>query len=87
MNNESELQNLIRIGKVSAVNRATMTATVFYERQGIMSGELKILKQDRTVTVEGVIYKCAPWIPSPGQKVVTIHPPGGEGDGYILGGV
>ena len=83
-----ELKDIVRIGQVSKVNSGNMTARVKIPDQGIVTGDLRIVK--RTPTVEcktGCDIKIKPWIPTVGQWVLCIFKPYGEGDGFIIGGI
>lgn len=73
-NDIQELKDMVRIGVVSSVNTAKMTAKVKIEELGIITADLKIVQQSS-------------WIPHVGQWVLCIFKPDGEGDGFILGGV
>lgn len=85
-----ELQALVRVGIVSKVNAGDMTARVKYVQQGTMSGDMKLLQNHPdSCTTE---YKCPAcgkcrWVPEPGQYVLCVLIPGGDGDGVILGGI
>lgn len=70
-----ELKDIVRIGQVSKVNAGEMTARVQIPDQGIVTGDLRIVKQQQ------------PWIPIVGQWVLCIFKPDGEGDGFIIGGI
>ena len=83
-----ELKDIVRIGQVSKVNSGNMTARVKIPDQGIVTGDLRIVK--RTPTVEcktGCDIKIKPWIPTVGQWVLCIFKPDGEGDGFVIGGI
>lgn len=72
-----ELRNILRIGIISSVNEADLTAKVKFVQQNIMSGELKLLQNSPS----------GKWIPEPGQYVMCLLMAGGDGDGVILGGI
>ena len=83
-----ELKDIVRIGPVRKVHSGNMTARVKTPDQGIVTGDLRIVK--RTPTVEcktGCDIKIKPWIPTVGQWVLCIFKPDGEGDGFIIGGI
>lgn len=85
-----ELQALIRIAIVSKVNPDNLTARVKYLQQGTMSGDMKVLQNHPGgCPTEGICPNCGQckWLPKPGQYVLCILIPGGDGDGIILGGV
>ena len=75
-NDIRELQDIVRIGIVSSVNKERMTARVKIEEQGIVTGDLQI--------VQSTYDK---WLPEMGQWVLCIFKPEGEGDGFIIGGI
>ncbi len=83
-----ELKDIVRIGQVSKVNAGEMTARVQIPDQGIVTGDLRIVKRPPTVECEtGCKIKAKPWIPTVGQWVLCIFKPDGEGDGFIIGGI
>lgn len=82
------IQSIVRIGQVSKVNAGEMTARVQIPDQGIVTGDLRIVKRPPTVECEtGCKIKVKPWIPTVGQWVLCIFKPDGEGDGFIIGGI
>ena len=78
-----ELKDIVQTGIVSSVNPGQRTARVKIEDQGIVTGDLKILRNEPIIENESV----KPWTPTVGQWVVCIFKPGGDGDGFILGGI
>ena len=63
-----ELKDIVRIGQVSKVNAGEMTARVQIPDQGIVTGDLRIVKRPPTVECEtGCKIKVKPWIPTVGQ--------------------
>ena len=80
-----ELKDIVRIGRVSKVNSGNMTARVQIPDQGIVTGDLRIVKRQPTVECEtGCKIKVKPWIPTVGQWVLCIFKPDG---GFIIGGI
>lgn len=64
-----ELKDIVRIGQVSKVNAGEMTARVQIPDQGIVTGDLRIVKRPPTVECEtGCKIKVKPWIPTVGQR-------------------
>ena len=60
-----ELKDIVRIGQVSKVNAGEMTARVQIPDQGIVTGDLRIVKRPPTVECEtGCKIKVKPWIPT-----------------------
>lgn len=61
-NDIQELKDIVRIGIVSSVNPAKMTARVKIQDQGIVTGDLKIVQNTPLITVEnedaGVKWDC-----------------------------
>lgn len=51
-NDIQELKDIVRIGIVSSVNPAKMTARVKIQDQGIVTGDLKIVQNTPLITVE-----------------------------------
>jgi hypothetical protein len=87
-NDIRELKDIVRVGQVSRVDAGNMTARVKIPDQGIVTGDLKIIKNPPTVTCKsGCEIKVSPWVPVVGQWVLCIFKPDGEGDGFILGGI
>ncbi len=80
MNSEmQELKSIVRVGIVSSVNSGALTARVKYLQQGTMSGDMKLMQNNPDPERK--------WIPKPGEYVLCLLLPGGDGDGVILGGV
>lgn len=50
-NDIQELKNIVRIGIVSSVNSAKMTARVKVQEQGIVTGDLKIVQHTPLITI------------------------------------
>ena len=85
-----ELQAMVRVGIVSKVDAGKLTARVKYVQQGTMSGDMKLLQNHPDNCTAG--YKCPAggkcgWMPKPGQYVLCVLIPGGDGDGVIVGGI
>jgi len=70
-----ELENIIRTGFVSSVeNKAQRLVRVYFpEYSSQVSKPLKVV----TVPED--------WLPSPGQAVLCLFLPHGDGDGFIIG--
>ena len=94
--------DIIRIGKVSAVDIAKRMVRVQFTDVGITSGWLKVLRTTpstyyeddpkntpRTDRESGHYHKISfvPWFPSVGDNVVCIYNPGYNEDGYVVGGL
>lgn len=94
-NDIQELKDMVRVGVVSSVNSASMTARVKIQEQGIVTGDLKIAQNAPTAEIEMISGTCEakykvivePWTPKVGEWVLCLFLPGGEGDGFILGGI
>lgn len=69
-----EVERIVRIGTVTTVDAETGTARVSWDN-GVRSGQLDILQNGTG------------WTPIIGQRVVSLHKPGDDGAGYILGAV
>jgi phage baseplate assembly protein V len=76
----SVLKNLIRIGRISAVNPEKATARVVFEAQGVVSYDLPVLQRQ---TLNNKDY-C---LPDVGEYVVCIFLPTGNAEGFILGAI
>jgi phage baseplate assembly protein gpV len=68
----TELQRTVRIGTVTTVDTAGRKARVTWAN-GIRSAELN------------VIQNGSGWMPKVGDKAVSLHRTGDDGDGFILG--
>lgn len=90
-----DLKSVVRTGIVSSVNSENMTAKVHIPQQGITSDDLKIIQNTTMVEIELESGSCegkvkavvSPWIPKVGQWVACVFKPGGDGDGFIIGGI
>jgi phage baseplate assembly protein V len=74
------LKNLIRIGRVSAVDPAKATARVVFEAHDLVSYDLPILQRQ---TMKNKDY----WLPDVGEHVICIFLPTGNAEGFILGAI
>ncbi|NPV30554.1 MAG: phage baseplate assembly protein V [Firmicutes bacterium] len=73
-------RNLIRIGRVSAVDPARATARVVFEAQEVVSYDLPVIQRQ---TLRNKDY----YLPDVGEHVVCIFLPTGNADGFILGAI
>lgn len=103
------IENIVRIGKVSSVSSADRTARVTFEdKNNLVSGPLKVLRSSPFIPASGEIQqteeesggtgeaafevhthklKISPWLPSPGEMVLCVFLPNGDGDGFVIGGI
>ena len=84
-NDIQELIDSMRIGIVSSVNVAEMTARV--ETQGIVTSDLKIVQNMPICKNKNCDCEWEPWLPKVGQYVLCLFVFNGDGDGFILGGI
>lgn len=74
-NDIQELKDIVKIGIVSSRDTDKRTARVKIQDQGRVTGDLQI------------VQTSSEWMPGIGQWVLCLFIPGGEGDGFILGGI
>lgn len=92
-NDLQEIKDVVRIGMVSSVNPDEMKARVQSPDINIVTGDLKILNRMPHIAIEikdlpnQVTLTAEPWIPNVGDWVLCIFLPGGDGDGFIIGGI
>lgn len=72
--NDAVLSALVRVGKVTAVNRAKRTAQVQYEDMDLHSGWLPVLLTGAE-------------LPRVNDQVLVLYEPIRDGRGFILGGI
>lgn len=92
----------LRIGKVSAIDKAKWMVRVQFADVGITSGWLKVLKNTpstyyedepktipRTDVEDRHYHKInfIPWFPEVGDNVLCIYNSGFNEDGYVVGGL
>jgi len=70
---EYEIDNLVRVGTVSAVDGAKNRARVRFDDIGIVSGGLYVLHHGEA------------WMPKVDDRVLVLYLPVFDGDGFILG--
>lgn len=101
MNDLTALNNIVRAGWVSSVDPATRTArvTFFDKGKAFVSGPLKVMKNTPFIPQAGEVQQTekeaghahkitiSPWLPSPGDFVLCIFLPNGDGDGFVIGGI
>lgn len=80
-----EIKDCIAFGIVSSINTKKITARVEIADQGIVSGDLKIIQNTPVCKTCGKDLEI--WLPKVGQNVLCLFIPGGDGDGFILGGI
>lgn len=73
-------KNLIRVGRVSAVNSANATVRVDFQAQGVVSYDLPVLQRQ---ALRNKDY-C---LPDVGEYVVCIFLPTGNAEGFVLGSI
>ena len=75
MGDITALKNIVRVGWVSSVDIEKRTARVTFKDKGetFVSGPLNVLKNTP--------------LPSPGDFVLCIYLPNGDGDGFVIGGI
>lgn len=84
-----QLKGVIQIAQISTVSTGSRTARVVWEN-GDTSPYIPVLS--RKVKCEGCgalgcTGRTLDWMPTAGQMVLVLYRPGGEGDGFILGGI
>jgi phage baseplate assembly protein V len=77
---ENVLKNLIRVGRVSAVDPVNATARVVFEAHGLVSYDLPVLQRQ---TLRNKDY----YLPDVGEHVVCIFLPTGNAEGFVLGAI
>lgn len=90
--------DIVRIGKVSALNTSNRTVRVLFASEDIVSGWLKVIKSPPPIgckdgtdnkTEEGQGHRHGltvyPWFPAIGDTVLCIYNPGFNEDGYVIG--
>ena len=75
------LGSMVRVGTVSAADKAKHRARVMFDDLGVTSGWLLVLKHRRPETTLPL------WMPEIGEVVLTLYIPVPNGDGFILGGL
>lgn len=69
------IENIVRIGTVTAVDAEARKARVLYQDMGFSSGWLAVLRHGQD----------DPWLPKVNDTAVVLYLPVWQGDGYILG--
>ena len=91
----------LRVGTVSAVDAASLSARVRFEVDDVTSWWLKVLQTPPTVAASGTFFdeekgedqdvtvkvEVAAWFPVVGETVLCIYGEGFNSDGYIIGGL
>lgn len=93
------VEDIVREGKVTAVNKSKRIAKVWFDAMGIESGWLPVLINRDYVPDYDVPQRTEhennhshdliikPWMPRVNDKVLVLYFPVFNGDGVILGGV
>lgn len=69
------MENIVRVGTVTAVDAKARKARVLYEDMGFSSDWLAVLQNGQPNT----------WLPKINDTAVVLYLPVWQGDGYILG--
>lgn len=78
-----DIENIVRVGKVTAVDSAKHIARVWFEAMKIESGWLPVL-----ITKDSIPeHNITPYMPKVNEKVLVLYVPVFNGDGIILGGI
>jgi phage baseplate assembly protein gpV len=96
------MDNLIRIGNVTAINKEKMQVRVHFPDDDFISDWLSVLKHKSSVSSTGkasggtgesafaehshTVYLGA-WMPEIGDAVLCVYLSGFNADGYVLGGL
>ena len=77
------IENIVRIGRVTAVDSIKHIARVWFDAMGIESGWLPVL-----ITKDYIPdHSITPYMPKVNETVLVLYIPVFNGDGVILGGV
>lgn len=82
MDGERILDQLVRIGTVTAVDKGKRLARVKFQDAGITSGWLPVLAAPPSIPAHDPV---TPWMPKVNDTVLTLYLPVFNGDGFILG--
>ncbi|MGM9639748.1 MAG: hypothetical protein ACI3V3_00105 [Faecousia sp.] len=69
------IENIVRVGTVTAVDAEAKKARVLFQDMGFSSGWLDILRNGQADT----------WLPNVNDTAVVLYLPVWQGDGFILG--
>lgn len=80
------IQNIVRVGIVTDVDRDKRLVRVRFPNINMTSGWLYILKSPPEVHM---VFEATvePWLPSVNDKVLCIYLPVFNGDGFVLGAI
>lgn len=84
-----QLKGVIQIAQVSTISAEKRTARVVWEN-GDTSPYIPVLSRKircHGCGALGCTGNTLDWMPTVGQMVIVLYRPGGEGDGFILGGI
>ena len=85
------LENLVRVGTVTAINLDERTARVKFQDTGITSGYLKVLSNQPYIPDYVGSHKhnliIKPWMPHVNDTVLVLYLPVFNADGFVLGGL
>ena len=73
MDSDYNLEDLVRVGTVSAVDSTKRRARVMFDDMGIVSGGLYVLRHGED------------WMPKVDDRVLVLYLPVWGGDGFIIG--
>ena len=94
MASDTNLEKLVRLGTVTAVDAGKRQARVKYEDTGSLSGWLYVLAAPPSVPDYDAAYEShsheliiKPWMPKVNETVLILYLPGDNTDGFVLGRV
>ena len=88
----SELERLIQVGTVTAVEKSTRKVRVKFQDTGLTSDWLRVVKNSPSISVsqeDGHAHSVAVshWMPSVNDIVLVIYLPVFNSDGFVIGGI
>lgn len=96
MDMDKILAGLVRIGKITAIDKAGLRVRAIFEDTDTPSGWLCVLQHrgagvhvepDGEPTHDHKGTYMAPWMPKVNEIVVVLYLPVFNGDGFVLGGI
>lgn len=94
---QGEIERLVQIGTVSAVDMDTHKVRVLFPNTGLVSDWLCVLRNTPQVSISGAAVDGAgthahgatvsPWLPKVNDTVLVLYLPIFNSDGFVIGGI
>ena len=83
---ENYVQNMVRVGIVTDVDKSDRRVRVRFPNLNMTSGWLYVLQSPPDVRII-IDFTVTPWMPEVNDRVLCLYLPVFNGDGFVLGAI